>query len=134
MPAAKTVEWSTPQDLYEELNLEFGFTVDVAANSSNAKTERFYDESSDGLSQSWDNEVVWCNPPYGRAIGDWVKKASESRATTVLLIPSRTDVRWFHDYVYNKAEIRFIKGRLKFGGQKAAAPFPNMIVVFRNQN
>lgn len=131
IPPAKTVEWSTPQTLFDELNKEFGFTVDVAATADNAKCARYYDMEMDGLAQNWDNEVVWCNPPYGRVIGDWVKKASESQATTVLLIPSRTDVRWFHDYVYGKAEVRFIRGRLKFGGCKVAAPFPNMVVIFR---
>ena len=131
MPLAQTVEWSTPQELFDRLDKEFHFTVDVAANAANAKVGKYYDESVDGLRMDWTDETVWCNPPYGRAIGDWVRKAATSRATTVMLIPSRTDTRWFHDYIYNKAEIRFIKGRLKIGGQKASAPFPNMIVVFR---
>jgi phage N-6-adenine-methyltransferase len=131
MPQAQTVEWSTPQDFYDELNREFQFTIDVAADANNTKCPRYYDEASDGLRHDWTGETVWCNPPYGRGIADWVRKAALSNATTVMLIPSRTDVRWFHDYVYGKAEIRFVKGRLKFGGQKASAPFPNMVVVFR---
>jgi site-specific DNA-methyltransferase (adenine-specific) len=118
--------------LFDHLNQEFCFTIDVAASHDNAKVARYWTKIDDGLAQPWDGEIVWCNPPYGREITDWVKKAYTSRATTVLLIPSRTDVRWFHDYVYGKAEIRFIKGRLKFGGAKDSAPFPNMIVVFRN--
>ena len=71
------------------------------------------------------------NPPYGREIGKWVKKASESNATVVCLLPARTDTRWFHDYIYGKAEIRFVRGRLKFGNSKNTAPFPSMVVVFR---
>lgn len=132
MPPSQTVEWSTPQDLWESLHDEFHFTVDVAATDENTKLLRYYTEATDGLAQDWTGEIVWCNPPYGKVIADWVKKASESKATTVMLIPSRTDTRWFHDYVYHKAELRFIKGRLKFGGHANAAPFPNMIVVFRN--
>lgn len=126
-----SVDWSTPQYIFDELNSEFNFTVDVAANHSNAKVSKYYDKEKDGLLQNWDGETVWCNPPYGRGIGDWVKKASASKANTVMLIPSRTDTKWFHDYIYNKSEIRFIKGRLKFGGAKDNAPFPSMIVIFR---
>ena len=134
MPPSETVEWSTPQLLWESLNDEFGFTVDVAAADDNHKTERYYTEESDGLAQNWDSESVWCNPPYGRVIRDWVEKASQQQTgTVVMLIPSRTDTAWFHDYIYQKAEIRFIRGRLKFGGHKNAAPFPNMIVIWRNQ-
>jgi site-specific DNA-methyltransferase (adenine-specific) len=133
MPPSETVEWSTPQDLWDTLDTEFVFTIDVAATEQNRKTTRYYDEAADGLAQSWEDEVVWCNPPYGRAIKDWVKKASEQKkGVVVMLIPSRTETKWFHEYIYNKAEIRFIKGRLKFGGHKSAAPFPNMIVVWRN--
>ena len=79
--------------------------------------------------------TVFCNPPYGRDIADWVRKCSEENAkwhnTIVMLIPARTDTKYFHDYIYGKAEIRFIKGRLKFGDAKNAAPFPSMVVVFR---
>lgn len=133
MPPSETVEWSTPQELFDALNAEFNFTLDVAASSENAKLSRFFDKETNGLKQSWDGENVWCNPPYGRVIKDWVQKASEQRnGLSVLLIPSRTDTKWFHEYVYGKAEIRFIKGRLKFGGHKSAAPFPNMICIWRN--
>ena len=75
--------------------------------------------------------TCWCNPPYGRKIGEWVKKASKSNATVVMLLPARTDTKWFHEYIYGKAEIRFIKGRLKFGNSKNSAPFPSMVVIFR---
>lgn len=124
-------DWETPQDLFNELNKEFNFTVDVACSEENYKCNRYYTEKENGLKQNWDNEIVWCNPPYGRKIGDWVKKASESKATVVMLLPARTDTKWFHEYIYNKAKIRFIKGRLKFGGSVNSAPFPSMIVIFR---
>jgi phage N-6-adenine-methyltransferase len=130
MFSSKTDLWSTPQDFFDKLNREFGFEVDVCALPSNAKCKKFYSPADDGLSQEWKG-VCWCNPPYGREIGKWVKKAYESNAITVMLLPSRTDTKWFHDYIYGKAEIRFIKGRLKFGDSKNAAPFPSMIVVFR---
>jgi site-specific DNA-methyltransferase (adenine-specific) len=82
------------------------------------------------LKQDW-NGVVWCNPPYGRNISQWIKKAAESQCTVVMLLPARTDTKWFHDYVYNNAEIRFIRGRLKFGGSINNAPFPSMVAIFR---
>ena len=124
-------DWETPQNLFNQLNKEFNFTVDVASSEENHKCNRYYTEKENGLLQDWNNETVWCNPPYGRKIGDWVKKASESKATVVMLLPARTDTKWFHEYIYNKAEIRFIKGRLKFGNSVNSAPFPSMIVIFR---
>ena len=128
-----TAEWSTPQELFDELNSEFGFTVDVASTHNNAKCEKHYTIYDDGLSQSWDGEVVWCNPPYGSQIRHWVLKAFTSKAITVMLIPSRTDTSWFHDYCYGKAEIRFIRGRIKFSGHENNAPFPSMLVIFREE-
>ena len=130
--SSQTVEWSTDDAFFEQVNREFNFTVDVAADSTNAKCERFYDIDSDGLMQNWDGETVWCNPPYGRRIADWIYKAAVSEATTVLLVPARTDVKWFHEIVIPRAEVRFIKGRLKFGNSKDNAPFPTMLVIFRN--
>ena len=124
-------DWETPQDLFDELNKEFNFTVDVASSEENYKCDRHYTKKENGLIQNWDNESIWCNPPYGRKIGEWVKKASESKTTVVMLLPARTDTKWFHEYIYNKAEIRFIKGRLKFGDSVNSAPFPSMIVVFK---
>lgn len=124
-------DWETPQDLFNELNKEFNFTVDVASSEQNHKCKKYYTEKENGLIQNWNNETVWCNPPYGRKIGDWVKKASESKATVVMLLPARTDTKWFHEYIYNKAKIRFIKGRLKFGNSINSAPFPSMIVIFK---
>jgi site-specific DNA-methyltransferase (adenine-specific) len=124
-------DWETPIDFFNKLDQEFHFSIDVASNSKNHKCERYYTEKENGLLQDWTNEVVWCNPPYGRKIGDWVEKASKSKAIVVMLIPARTDTKWFHEYIYNKAEIRFIKGRLKFGNSLNSAPFPSMIVIFK---
>ena len=132
MFSSKTDLWETPQALFDELNREFGFQTDVCALPENAKCDEFYMQEQDGLSQQWTG-VCWCNPPYGRQVGKWVKKAAESDATVVMLLPARTDTKWFHDYILPKAEIRFIKGRLKFGGSKNSAPFPSMVCIFRNE-
>lgn len=121
--------WETPQDFFNELNKEFDFETDVCALPENAKCKNYYTPEENGLAQEWGG-ICWCNPPYGRKIGEWVKKASESNAFTVMLLPARTDTKWFHEYIYGKAEIRFIKGRLKFGNSKNSAPFPSMIVIF----
>lgn len=130
---SNTPEWETPQDLFDELDKEFNFQLDVCATKENAKVGRFYNKSEDGLSKEWLG-TCWMNPPYGREIGKWVFKAfceGKNGTTVVALLPARTDTRWFHDYIYNKAEIRFIKGRLKFSNSKNSAPFPSMIVIFK---
>ena len=130
--SSESNEWSTPQTFFNELNKEFNFTLDPCATKENTKCAIFYTMEDDGLSKSWDNEIVFCNPPYGREIKHWVKKASEATGgVVVMLIPARTDTTYFHDYIYNKAEIRFIRGRLKFGGHTNSAPFPSMIVIFK---
>ena len=133
MFSSKTDMWETPQDFFDELNDEFSFTLDVAASDHNAKCYHYYTQHEDGLKMPW-HGVVWCNPPYGREIGKWVKKAYFEAilgTTVVMLIPARTDTKWFHDYILGKAEVRFIRGRLKFGGSKNSAPFPSMVVIFR---
>ena len=127
--------WATPQNLFDELDQEFNFTLDPCALPDNAKCAKYYTPAEDGLAQSWGGEQVFCNPPYGRKIYDWVRKAyNESKkpgTTVVMLIPARTDTRYFHDFIYHQAkEIRFIKGRLKFGNAKNAARSPSMIVIF----
>ena len=127
--SSKTPEWETPQTLFDALNKEFRFTLDPCATKQNAKCRKFYTLKEDGLKQSWKGEQVFMNPPYGREIGAWVKKISEEGG--VALLPARTDTAWFHDYILGKAEIRFLRGRLKFGDSKNSAPFPSMIVVFR---
>lgn len=133
--SSKEEKWATPQDLFDKLNDEFHFTLDVAASPDNAKCPVYFTEEQDGLAQSWEGYTVWCNPPWCRKTGAWVKKAWEEHqrtgCTVVMLLPSRTDVRWFHDYILGKAEIRFIKGRLKFGGSKNSAPFPSIVVIYR---
>ena len=134
-------EWGTPQELFDELNSAYNFTLDPSASDYNHKCEKYFTKDDDGLSKSWRGETVFCNPPYGRHIGDWVKKAyDESLKGTkiVMLIPARTDTRWFHDYIYRKNNVRveFIRGRLKFvdclNREKKAnsATFPSMLVFF----
>jgi len=129
-------EWETPQWLFDQLDQEFGFTLDVCALPENAKCEAFFTPEDDGLSQDW-HGVCWMNPPYGREVLWWVRKAYEESckgATVVCLLPARTDTLWFHDYIYGKAEIRFLKGRLKFVGAKNSAPFPSMVVIFKRSD
>ena len=132
----KKNNWATPQWFFDKLDAEFHFTLDPCSDDHNHKCEKYFTEKQDGLKQSWSDEIVFCNPPYGRVIGKWVKKCFEevycgSCKCAVLLLPARTETMWFHDYIYHKAEVRFIKGRIKFEGATVNAPFPNMVVVFR---
>ena len=123
--------WETPQKLFDELNQKYNFETDVCALPENAKCKHYFTPKMDGLSQDWTG-VCWMNPPYGREIGKWMKKALEASrngATVVCLVPARTDTAWWHDYAM-KGEIEFIRGRLKFGNSKNSAPFPSAIVVF----
>lgn len=143
-------DWETPDSLFQEWNAKYKFTLDAAASKENAKCERFFTVEEDGLKQSWANEVVWVNPPYGRVPWNrkitwpdlWCAKASwESRyngATVVMLLPARTDTRWWHDHVWDESKgtfregvnAQFIKGRIKFQGAENGAPFPSVVVVF----
>lgn len=158
--SSKTCEHETPQDLFDNLKKEFPFTLDVCATAENKKCDRYFNKEEDGLSRGWGTDVCWMNPPYGEpelpckakctkkkcekrkhhiavyvpGIRDWVKKAFTAAsfgATVVCLLPARTDTKWWHDYVLDHGEIRFIRGRLKFGQAKNSAPFPSAIVVFR---
>lgn len=132
MAPSATVEWATPQAFFDAYNAEFRFTLDAAASAENHKCERFFTNAEDGLAQDWGQETVWVNPPYGRQITDWMKKAAEAQAggaTVVMLVPARTDTAWFHD-VALKQEVRFLRGRLKFGGATHGAPFGCIVVVF----
>lgn len=139
--------WDTPPDFYAKLNKEFTFTLDPCCFPHSAKCTRFFTPDDDGLKQSWAGNTVFMNPPYGRSIKDWVKKAYEEslkdNTTVVCLLPSRTDTKWFNDYILDtKAEVRFVKGRLKFenrclpswkedGSHKLSpAPFPSVVVIF----
>ena len=135
MFTSRTDEWATPSKTFQELDAEFHFTLDPCASAENHKCARYFTKEQDGLAQDWGGQIVFCNPPYGRAIAAWVRKcAEESRkpgTQVVALIPARTDTAYFHDYIYHKArEIRFLRGRLHFNDAPNAAPFPSMIVIF----
>ena len=134
MFSSKTAEWTTPQAFYDRLNQEFNFTLDPCCTDETAKCSNYYTEADDGLAQPWAGHSVFMNPPYGRSIKDWIRKAyEESRkpnTVVVALIPARTDTRYWHDYCMEASEIRFIKGRLKFGESNNSAPFPSAVVVF----
>lgn len=128
----KSDEWETPISLFNELNQEFHFTLDPCANEFNYKCLKYFTINDNGLIQDWSNEIVFCNPPYSN-IKVWVKKCFEEYqkgTTIVLLIPSRTDTKYFHEYIYKFAELRFIKGRLHFNNSKNGAPFPSMLCIF----
>lgn len=136
--SSKTEEWATPQDFFDKLNEEFHFTLDVCSTHENAKCAKHYTKDDDGLSQDWTGETVWCNPPYGRHMPKWIKKCAEhvkQGGLAVMLIPARTDTKAFHEYIYGKSEIRFVKGRLHFvkqnGESTDRAPFPSMVVIFK---
>lgn len=137
MLSSKDMDWETPQNVFDALNTEFNFTLDPCATKETAKCKKYFTPEIDGLKQSWQGERVFCNPPYGSEIKKWVKKCWEEsqkeNTLVVMLIPARTDTIYFHQYIYPLAEMRFIKGRLKFGGKQrgsGSAPFPSMIVVF----
>lgn len=137
MFSSKTDDWTTPQDFFDELNREFKFTLNPCADQFNHKCATYFTKEQDGLAQNWEGYRVFCNPPYCKEIGKWVQKSLEEskkeNTLVVMLIPARTDTKYFHDYIYGKAEIRFVRGRLKFGNSKNAAPFPSMVVIFNNK-
>ena len=132
-------EWGTPLDLYRQLDEEFHFTLDPCTTADNPLgTAKFYTKEQNGLEQGWEGECTYVNPPYGRDVGLWLRKAVQG-LPTVYLLPARTDTRWFHEYIWSterngtcwNAELRFLRGRLRFRGASGPAPFPSMIVVFR---
>jgi|SRR5579864_1012023 len=132
---SESCEWETPQDVFDKLNLEFGFKTDVCANIVNTKCANYFCKRVDGLIQKWTG-ACWMNPPYGRTIKLWMKKAYESAldgAIVVCLVPARTDTAWWHDFAM-RGEIRYIRGRLKFNTHKNSAPFPSAIVIFTPPN
>lgn len=137
--SSEKMDWRTPPDFFYDLDCEFNFGLDAAASPDNAKCIQYFTPEDDGLSRRWNGYgAVFCNPPYGREIGEWVKKAYDEslrcKDPIVLLIPARTDTSYFHDYIYGKAQIRFVRGRLKFGDGRGvpagAAPFPSMVVIY----
>jgi len=131
-------EWETPQNLFDELDREFGFDLDVCAKPWNAKCKRYLDPKINGLKQAWSG-TCWMNPPFGREIKLWIRKAyeeSQKGSTVVCLIPSRTETDWFHDYCI-KAEKRYIRGRVWFrseDGKRGRPRFASLIVIFRPPN
>lgn len=134
--SSESDEWNTPQWLFDALDKEFGFTLDPCStwDGSNAKCKQHYTLRDNGLLKHWGTETVFMNPPYS-AVYDWIRKAygaAHEGATVVCLIPARTDTRWWHEFCM-KGEIRFLRGRLKFGDAKYNAPFPSVVVVFRPQ-
>jgi phage N-6-adenine-methyltransferase len=134
--SSATCEWATPPDLFAELDAEFHFDLDVCATVENAKCPRFFTREQDGLEQRWEGRV-WMNPPYGRTINLWIRKAWESvqngeAEVVVCLVPARSDTAWWHDYCED-AEVTRLRGRLRFGGAKNSAPFPSAVVVFRDR-
>ena len=136
MYTSNSEEWATPQDFFDRLNEEFNFTLDPCSTDENAKCEKHFTKEQDGLKQDWTGEVVFCNPPYGKNIWKWCRKCYEhslNGGTAVMLVPARTDTGWFHDWVYGKAEIRFVRGRLHFNGSKWPAPFPSMVAIYRSE-
>lgn len=135
-------EWETPESVFTPLQKEFNIALDVCACAANAKCKVYFDKKFNGLSSNWglvkeignEDSACWMNPPYGRGIEKWVKKAydeSLNGVTTVALLPARTDTSWFHNYIHNKHEVRFLKGRIKFVDAPSTAPFPSMIVIFK---
>lgn len=135
---SETVVWRTPEALYRALNQEFDFTIDAAADDGNAKCDRFLDSERDALGIRWGDERVFCNPPYGRDLDQWVEKAAieaqDHGALVVMVLPARTGNIWFHKWCLPHGEVRFIRGRLNFslgGAHSMRAPFDSMVVVFR---
>lgn len=133
--SSKSNEWSTPDDFFQKLNEEFRFNLDPCASPDNAKCERYFTIKDDGLTRVWGTDArVFVNPPYGTQIKKWIEKcATEKTEVTVMLIPARTDTAAWHDHIFGKAEIRFVRGRLKFNGAKSNAPFPSAVVIFRHR-
>jgi phage N-6-adenine-methyltransferase len=132
--SSRTEEWPTPQSFFDQLDAEFHFTLDPCATAENAKCATYFTKEQDGLAQHWGMHTAFCNPPYGKHMREWARKCYEASlggATVVMLAHSRTDTRWFHDWVYGKAELRFVRRRLKFGGGKQSAPFPSLVAVYR---
>jgi site-specific DNA-methyltransferase (adenine-specific) len=130
------VEWETPAPLFEGLDAEFGFTLDVCATADNAKCGRYYTRADDGLAQCWDGETCWMNPPYGAELPRWMAKAHDTAlggSIVVCLVPARTDTRWWHEHVEGIAEVRALRGRVRFNGA-GSAPFPSAVVIFRAAN
>ena len=132
--SSKTVEWETPEDFFSRLDAVHHFDLDPCATPENAKCEAYFTVAQNGLAQTWKGRRVFMNPPYGAEIGKWVEKAATCGAEIVVaLLPARTDTRWFHLHISQRAEVNFVKGRLRFGNAKHNAPFPCMVVIWRSE-
>lgn len=132
--SSETDDWATPQAFFDKYHLQYDFDLDVCATMQNAKCTRYFDKEVNGLAQPWAPSRCWMNPPYGRGIGAWMKKAYQESlrgALVVCLVPARTDTAWWHDYAAN-GQVTFIRGRLKFGNATNSAPFPSAVIVFSN--
>lgn len=132
-------DWETPQDFYDRLNAKYHFKWDLAASDDNAKCSCYFTRDDNSLEQDWEglSGNLFLNPPYGRELKLWVKKAAttglKDKQNLVMLIPSRTDTSYWHDYIFNHAEIKFLRGRLKFevdGVSGDSAPFPSAVVIY----
>ncbi len=139
MFSSKKDDWETPQSFFDELDAKYKFNWDLASSDANAKCVNHFTVGDNSLSQDWSvlEGNLWLNPPYGRDLKHWVKKAYESSinrdGALVMLIPSRTDTSYWHDYIFDKAEIKFIRGRLKFesgGVASQPAPFPSALITY----
>lgn len=134
--SSKSGDWDTPQAFFDKLNKQFGFTLDPCATAASTKCDKYFTEEEDGLVQSWKGHTVFVNPPYGRGIGVWLKKGYEEskqhNTVVVMLIPARTDTKWWHDYAMKAKEVHLVRGRLKFGSSDNAAPFPSAVIVFHS--
>jgi phage N-6-adenine-methyltransferase len=131
-------DWETPTELFDSVDSEFHFTLDVAASDINKKVERFISQDQDAMTVPWGTNICWLNPPYGKGyrLSEWVEKAydeSLTGATTVMLIPARTNTNWFHDYCLKHGEVRFVRGRPKFGGADHGLPQPLCFVIFKRK-
>jgi len=135
MLSSERDNWETPPEIFQQCDAEFRFDLDVCATPDNAKCERYYTPEMDGLAQEWRGRC-WMNPPYGREIGRWMKKAYEAAQTTadvvVCLVPARTDTAWWHEWAM-RGEVRFLRKRVRFVGAPSSAPFPSALVVFRRR-
>ncbi len=135
--SSKDHDWITPWDFFHKLNKIYNFTLDAAASSCNHKCSNYFDEKDDALSKDWSNNIVFCNPPYGRKINKWVEKCYkeswQDNTIVVLLCPARPDTKYFHQFIMRAKEVYFVQGRIKFqkeGKKTNSAPFPSMVVVF----
>ena len=139
MFSSKSGEWATPQDFFDKLNWRFGpFDLAPCADCTNTKCANFYTAAEDGLTKDWGGFTAFVNPPYGRGIDKWIEKgyreSLKENTKVVMLIPARTDTKYWHKYVMQASELYFVKGRLKFGDSPNCAPFPSAVVVFDGKN